>query len=294
MVALANDMFTNPKPEIRAAILRGDIDKALKHLNAHYPNVMNEEINRDIYFKLRCQKFIEMMRRCTEPSSVNKPHVPTQGLDSERTAGENALHGEDGYDSDVFDHQMELDDQLQRESGAKTRKTAGMPQQSPQSHAADDTMDITPDAIRPGPASPGSSKPAAIVHRNLLESAIQYGRELQLEFSNDSRKEVRKALNDTFALIAYKDARDSVLGDLMEGKGRVEIAERVNGAILGMSSYMMVAYEMFPHLHGLVSLGKPRSALLEKLCAQTEVLVDLMSSDGGAGAFVNVQQDYLQ
>lgn len=42
-----------------------------------------------------------------------------------------------------------------------------------------------------------------------------------------------------------------------------------------------------------VSLGKPRSALLEKLCSQTQVLLDMLSEDGGPGAFVNLQQDYL-
>ena len=73
----------------------------------------------------------------------------------------------------------------------------------------------------------------AMQQNNLLNDAIQYGMELQAEFSGDSRKEVKKALNDTFALIAYTDARDSVLAEMMEGKGRVEIAEQVNGAILG-------------------------------------------------------------
>lgn len=43
-----------------------------------------------------------------------------------------------------------------------------------------------------------------------------------------------------------------------------------------------------------VSLGKPSSAALEKLCAQAEVLVDMLSADGGPGAFVNVARDCLQ
>ena len=44
----------------------------------------------------------------------------------------------------------------------------------------------------------------------------------------------------------------------------------------------------------IVSLGKPRSAYLERLCAQTEVLVDMLSVSGGPGAFVNVKEDYLR
>ncbi|KAG9724087.1 hypothetical protein KCU73_g13521, partial [Aureobasidium melanogenum] len=101
------------------------------------------------------------------------------------------------------------------------------------------------------------------------------GQELKAEFNDDPRPAVRKALDDTFALIAYQDARESVVGGLMEGKGRVEIAEEVNSAIL-------------------VSLGKPSSAALEKVVAQAEVLVDMLSSEGGAGAFVNVRRDCLQ
>ena len=116
---------------------------------------------------------------------------------------------------------MEVDDQLQREA---------IPNPVIEGEEVMDTAD------------PVSTKSAAINHSNLLNAAIQYGMELQAEFSTDSRPTVKKALNDTFALIAYTDARESVLGDLMEGKGRVEIAEQVNGAILGMSKASLTIY----------------------------------------------------
>lgn len=44
----------------------------------------------------------------------------------------------------------------------------------------------------------------------------------------------------------------------------------------------------------VVSLGKSSSAALETLCAQAEVLVDMLSADGGPGAFVNVTKDCLR
>jgi hypothetical protein len=75
-------------PEIRSAILDGDIDKALKHTKAYYTNVLDE--NPQIHFKLRCRKFLEMMRRSNELS--NRP--------SSAHSNEHA----------VFDHEMELDD----------------------------------------------------------------------------------------------------------------------------------------------------------------------------------------
>lgn len=43
----------------------------------------------------------------------------------------------------------------------------------------------------------------------------------------------------------------------------------------------------------IVSLGKPSSTALERLYQQTEVLVNKISEDGGAGAFINVRKDFF-
>lgn len=40
-----------------------------------------------------------------------------------------------------------------------------------------------------------------------------------------------------------------------------------------------------------VSLGKPPSAALEKMCSQTDVLIEMLGAGGGAGAFVS--KDYF-
>lgn len=53
---------------IRRAILEGDIDKALKHTKAYYPHVLKE--NEHVYFRLKCRKFIEMIRREAEITLV--------------------------------------------------------------------------------------------------------------------------------------------------------------------------------------------------------------------------------
>lgn len=53
---------------IRRAILEGDIDKALKHTNAFYPQVLKE--NEHVFFRLKCRKFIEMIRREAEINLV--------------------------------------------------------------------------------------------------------------------------------------------------------------------------------------------------------------------------------
>ncbi len=69
---------------------------------------------------------------------------------------------------------------------------------------------------------------------NLVNDALAYGQELQSEFKDDPRREVKQALEDTFALIAYPDARESSLAPLLEVDGRVPVAEELNCAILGM------------------------------------------------------------
>ncbi|KAF4553504.1 SSH4-like protein [Elsinoe fawcettii] len=250
-----DDMNAVHRQKIRAAILDGDIDKAFKYLGTYFPHVMEQESNRDIYFRLRCRKFIEMILRSYEMQSrVGSPTGHSDGGFSNGTNGHNADGG-----------------------AALEQESNGMDVDSATSNGkqeAIDSVEMSTEGIKATPTF-AESRPSALLHNDLLNEAIQYGMELQGEFSHDTRQEVKKALNDTFALIAYNDARQSVLADMMEGKGRVEIAEQVNGAIL-------------------VSLGKPRSALLEKLCAQTQVLLDMLGEDGGPGAFVNLQQDYLR
>ena len=79
--------------DIRTAILEGDIDKAVKHTNAYYPHVLQE--NPQIYFRLRCRKFIELMRQSGDllDSSIEK-----------RTRSINGHHttvSEDDYEPDM-------------------------------------------------------------------------------------------------------------------------------------------------------------------------------------------------
>ena len=42
------------------------------------------------------------------------------------------------------------------------------------------------------------------------------------------------------------------------------------------------------------SMGRSSRSALELFCAQSEVLVDMLSTNGGAGAFVNVAKDCLR
>ncbi|KAF2128100.1 SPRY-domain-containing protein [Dothidotthia symphoricarpi CBS 119687] len=253
--ALANDESNSmPYPEavedldalnrqkIRSAILQGDIDKALKHTSAYYPSVLRD--NENIYFKLRCRKFIEMIRRSNELREQSHS-VPTPL--SKRSAASNPINRNSAIDD--YDFEMELDDQL--------NPSWDNQDQNDDMDDEDDMEDMQ-----------------AKVQQQENET-LTYGQELQAEFANDPRREVQRALRDTFALIAYENVKQSTLAPLLDVAGRVPVAEELNSAIL-------------------VSLGKSSSAALERLVQQTEALVAELATDGGPGAFINVRRDFLQ
>lgn len=102
--------------EIRAAILEGDIDKALKYTNAFYPNVLQD--NPHILFKLRCRKFLEMIRRSTEPAQPTKRSKASNGIhpvsDQEMDVDEPVQDG-DG-DGDAMDTEDTADSNLLTEA----------------------------------------------------------------------------------------------------------------------------------------------------------------------------------
>ncbi|KAL4878261.1 hypothetical protein BJY04DRAFT_209332 [Aspergillus karnatakaensis] len=210
------------RQKIRAAILEGDIDKALKYTNAYYANVLEQLPH--IHFKLRCRKFLEMMRRCTELSSSARKGKATNGFS----------------DSAVFDEEMELDEQVQDRDGWEA-----------------DGMDME--------ESETTSK-----SNQLLTEAVQYGQQLRIDYPNDENGGDKKMLDDIFSLVAYPDPKGSVHGHYLDPAGRVAVAEELNSAIL-------------------VSLGKSSAAALERLYQQTEVLVNEISEEGGAGAFINLE-----
>lgn len=147
-----------------------------------------------------------MIRRTNELSAQLHP-VPTPP--SKRSTASN------GHNDD-YDFEMELDEQLGVHNG----------QQWNNNNVADnDNMD-TEDEI--------DSEDAEARYQRLTDETIQYGMVLKKEFASDPRREVKRALEDTFALIAYENVGESALAPLLERAGRVPVAEELNSAILGM------------------------------------------------------------
>jgi hypothetical protein len=200
-----DDVHTMNRQKIRRAILDGDIDKALKYTHSFYPLVLQDKRNEDIYFQLRCRKFVEMMRRYSE----------LQVASTSESGGSNG-HTHD----DTFNNQMELDDQLNRES---------VKQNSQQTLGAEEDVDMETST------SSLPHKSGLMKANDYLTAALQYGQELQAEFGGDTRPAVKEKLREVFAIMAYIDPRESIVGGLLDKRGRVGIAEGVNGAILGKS-----------------------------------------------------------
>jgi hypothetical protein len=184
--------------EIRSAILDGDIDRALKYTSVYYPDVLSG--NENIYFKLKCRKFIEMIRGCAELSDgdTSPAIAPTPKV-------------EDDYNG-VFDHQMELDDQTHANGSGRPRWDENGEMET----STDDLNNQQPQT-----------------YRDLITKTLQYGSELKAEFDSDPRREVKKSLEETLALIGYEDPRQSPLKHLLDEGERAPVAEELNRAILG-------------------------------------------------------------
>jgi hypothetical protein len=110
-------------------------------------------------------------------------------------------HNGDWYD-DVLNHDMELDD----------HHTNG-------NHY--DRMDTE------------EPRDNQLEYGQLLADTILYGQDLQAEFKDDPRREVTKALNDAFALLAYLDPlSEKEVAHRLDTNGRISVAEELNSAIL--------------------------------------------------------------
>ncbi|VCU39631.1 BgtA-21027 [Blumeria graminis f. sp. tritici] len=226
---IKDDEDATHRQRIRNAVLDGDIDTALKYTNLHFPQVLKD--NEQVYFRLRCRRFIEMIRHASEVQNQQ----PTNG--ASKKSDKSIDQRED------INHVMIMDENQNHTRGK-------------------DQPEVEQTLI------------SNAEHTRLLQEAIHYGTELSAEFKDDSRRKVKKALEDAFALIAYQEPSSAEgVAHLLDPSGRIAVAEELNSAILQ-------------------SLGKSSSAALETLFQQTSVLLDDLREQGGsAAAFLNIN-DY--
>ncbi|KAK4144240.1 CTLH/CRA C-terminal to lish motif domain-containing protein [Dichotomopilus funicola] len=228
-ISIRDDEDANNRQRIRRAVLEGDIDRAMKYTESHYPTVLRE--NERVYFRLRCRKFIEMIRKEAEHNML---------LEEQRRRSH--TNGNSAIDSD--------DEEMLEAEAAN----------------GDDDMDTA--MAEEGDDVHGTNSPPAL--SKLSHEALVYGIELQAEFAGDTRRETTAALDEVASLLAYPNPlKVKEVAHLLDGSGRVAVAEELNSAIL-------------------TSLGKSSRAALENVYAQTCVLLEDLRKDGGDGAFVTV------
>lgn len=109
----------------------------------------------------------------------------------------------------------------------------------------------------------------------LLKETMKYGQELQKNYCNDDREEIKNALIETFSLFAYSDPQSSVMSYLLDSSRREAVANSLNIAILE-------------------SQGKPANPAIETLYRQSAVAIkELVKFNVGSAAFINVKKDCL-
>lgn len=264
-VSVRDDEDARNRQRIRRAVLEGDMDRAMKHTNACYPTVLRD--NEQVYFRLRCRKFIEMIRREAELNTL---------LDEERRGAAKKQQKGEGESGD--------EEMLEAAAAAENGNANG--------NGFGEDMDTTMAEDLNGNGN-GAVADAAAGLTKLSQESLQYGMELRAEFSTDPRRETAKQLNEIFSLIAYPNPmKVKEVRHLVDGSGRVAVAEELNSAILSKPSFFFLSFTMirFTNLFAssLASLGKSSRAALESVYSQTCVLLEDLRQDGGDGAFVTV------
>jgi Ran-binding protein 9/10 len=230
--------------EIRAAILEGDIDRALKLMAVYYPSVLRD--NENIYFKMRCRKFVEMIRRTAELADGTSPSLaPTKGA----SASSSHHDRHDDYNG-IFDQEMELDEFGTTRNGTSHNGSGDVWEDG---GAMDTSEDLYTQIGR-----------KEMGYSEMMTETLQYGRELREEFEGDPRREVKKGLEDTFALIAYADPRDSPMASMLDDSERAPVAEELNGAILGTLTHYLLASPLNQYADLLLN-SQPRQIVLFRL-----------------------------
>ncbi|KAJ2973294.1 hypothetical protein NUW58_g8972 [Xylaria curta] len=113
-INIKDDDDAHQRQRIRRAILEGDIDRALALTNNHYTRVLKN--NQDVYFKLKCRKFIEMVRKAAEYGSGNSKKANGHSYDD-------MLHEMDVDENGLSDTMEDDSMEAQTEPGALLKET---------------------------------------------------------------------------------------------------------------------------------------------------------------------------
>lgn len=64
--------------------------------------------------------------------------------------------------------------------------------------------------------------------------------------------------------------------------------------VSGIGPFRRLFVQTSANVFVIVSLGQPPTSALERLTQQTEVLVEILTEEGGPGALIDVREDFMQ
>ena len=295
----------------------GDVDRAISIILENYPTLLTS--NPRIHFRLRCRQFIELVnirRQQQERLSVDPFSHLSEKAKSKLPASRSTTLGTFPSSphaaqapspslpqiptldyGDVFEHQMEIDDgpetTLLATNGASSNvggavdtvenypgSTNGTAATKPRANGIPATSTTIPAPITNtninNPFAPWTLRSVSESDHISDEDLVIFGARLATEFEQDASRipEMQRTLDQHFALIASlrQPPTASSLGHLLSNDHRATIAGEVNAAILE-------------------ACGRSSVSSLEKVYAQTHVLLTENGLLGGPGAVVDDRLD---
>ena len=218
LVVASDASHINISLGIRSAILEGDVDSAIKLTDKFYPSVFKD--NEMTHFRLKCRKLVEMIGVVSEVST----HSSTNNNSTSKIQQHQQPH-QDEHMEDVFGRDMDMDDHSS--GGGEWER-----------------MEVE------------EEENGIAQVKEPLDAAVQYAQKLRSDFQADKRPEIRKALEESFSLVAYQDPKKSILSHLFDEDGRIAVAEELNSAILGESSILHQFKESSSNLPISISISR--------------------------------------
>ncbi|KAI5300193.1 hypothetical protein KEM56_002659, partial [Ascosphaera pollenicola] len=245
---------TRTRSTIRDLILRGHIDQAIILINQHFPRA----VDADLEFKIRCQKFIELIRRARVTYRRRQQQSSLDSRSSRPTSRMDVDIDPDNLGDTSTDMDVDMDD----------------------SHntSFSDAEDAELERALENPSAAGpSTRDENGNYIYTYSDAVLYGSKLEQLYSDltsDEGRERRERLDELFGLLAYPDARHSPNGWLLDERHLTLLADQVSAACLKAK-------------------GGGQFAALERLWQQTEVMLQDSQSYGGLGSVINLREDFL-
>lgn len=243
------------RSSIVKAITKGDMETALSQINTYFPRSLTYD-NGLIEFKLRCRRFVELILDAYEAKRRLAREADSAVADG-AGAGTVAAEGAFAMDLDEEEHTApqpyaaptwSVNGSATSAKGkgkqtARRRSSASRPS----GRASSRNRTGNGSLIAPiSPAASGGNNSEVIEH---MQRVLDYGIALSKDWENDERAIVKERLKKTLGLVAYENPyEDDRSKDLVSHEARLELADEVNKAILGM--FHFIDHEYF-HLNTL-------------------------------------------